>query len=401
MAEAGRRHSSEVTRRSLAGFLVGGGVLAVLEILQQVVGAFDPRELVTVGIALAVALATTAAAKLAGPLSARGAAGRASARLATAAAQGRGPVAAGRLARAQAASGHQRGPGRVHRARVRRRAARALTESSFVLVYGPARAGKSRAAAEAARRALGDAPVIVPRSTDAFDALLDADLRLEFDGTYVVLWLDNGLSQRYDVLDATRLDALAGIAGGAKVVATIRTGEWEALLGAAGQRGEAAKAIAARARAFEVPDAVGSIDAERSTSGKDGTEPAPPPPAPERGVGQRSGWHERSLRRQPRGRWQSCSRSPCRWRSTASRNRFHSLSPNRSAILRDATRGDPDSDRDDRHTVIGGQPVNLQPGGGPSYVSSLPGRPRPGQLFRASLQRRRFAPTGVRRATRL
>ena len=59
----GRRKASEGTRTGFAGFLVGGGVLAGLQILQQVLGAFDPREVVTVLIAVAVALATTAAAK--------------------------------------------------------------------------------------------------------------------------------------------------------------------------------------------------------------------------------------------------------------------------------------------------------------------------------------------------
>src|SRR5215210_1747964 len=57
------RRASEGTRTGLAGFVVGGGVLAGLQVLQQVLGAFEPREVVTVLIAVAVALATTAAAK--------------------------------------------------------------------------------------------------------------------------------------------------------------------------------------------------------------------------------------------------------------------------------------------------------------------------------------------------
>ena len=47
----------------MAGFVVGGGVLAALQILQQVVGVWDAREVVIVLISVAVALAAAAATK--------------------------------------------------------------------------------------------------------------------------------------------------------------------------------------------------------------------------------------------------------------------------------------------------------------------------------------------------
>jgi hypothetical protein len=208
--------------------------------------------------------------------------------------------------------------------------------------------------------------VIVPRGPDAFEPLLDPDLQLEPGELGVVLWLD-GLGRYVDEIDGTRLDELAGIGGNATIVATIRTEEWEALLDASDQRGEAAKAIAARARVFEVPFD-GRIGAEDSTTGKDEAEPAPPAPTSERRVGQRSGWGDRWLVLPAVG---SLAVLLALAMTVAIAGFSKSIPPPISEqvreIKRDATRGNADTERDDRHTVIA-QAVDLQGGGGQSYV---------------------------------
>jgi hypothetical protein len=59
----GRRRRQDAARTSLAGLLIGGGALAIVEVLQQVAGVFDPSSLSTVLIAVSVALGAAAAAK--------------------------------------------------------------------------------------------------------------------------------------------------------------------------------------------------------------------------------------------------------------------------------------------------------------------------------------------------
>ena len=58
-----QRRGHDATWTTVAGFVVGGGVLAALQILQQVVGVWDAREVVIVLISVAVALAAAAATK--------------------------------------------------------------------------------------------------------------------------------------------------------------------------------------------------------------------------------------------------------------------------------------------------------------------------------------------------
>lgn len=254
--------------------------LVVLQVLQQVVGAFDPRASVSALIALTAATATFALDRLR---------------------QGRQSVQE-RHATLDAALRFW--PLRRLREVDRRRLGvfpprlvdgepadasylprqldvelrEAVKPGRFVLVLGPPRAGKSRAALEAARHAVGeDAWLIVPRDADGLRAVAGVDPPpggvLEEDS---VLWLD-GLERYVEALDAGVLDRILGQHPPPAVVATMRSADYDELLAAAGEKGEAARAVAARAHAFELDD--DGTGRERASTGRDApaTPPAPPP----------------------------------------------------------------------------------------------------------------------------
>lgn len=163
----------------------------------------------------------------------------------------------------------------------------ALRDRSFVLIVGPPRAGKSRTAFEAAREADGDALVVVPRDGDSLRALLELDPPLlsqrsrvpRWGSRRAVLWLDE-LSRYLDALDADVLDALRDGDVPVTIVGTIRADEYRKALDATGSEAEGAKAVAAEARAFELP--ADDRAAELSTSG---TESDPPLSRDERVAG--------------------------------------------------------------------------------------------------------------------
>jgi hypothetical protein len=126
----------------------------------------------------------------------------------------------------------------------------AISASSPLLLVGAPLAGKSRTALRAVRQALGDARVVAPRNAHALRQLLNLDPELAFDMTERVLWLD-GLSRYMKALDARVLDRLAD--AGLPIVATAREKSWKRMLASEDHDGEAAKALAARARTFELP----------------------------------------------------------------------------------------------------------------------------------------------------
>ena len=115
-------------------------------------------------------------------------------------------------------------------------------DAPIVVVDGPAGGGKSRAAAEAARRKLPVVPAIVPVDAAALGTLADSGVRLNGRESCLCLWLD-GLDRFIEVLDPRMLDALQGIAPDTKVVATVRTERWRELLGGTGQASESARAL--------------------------------------------------------------------------------------------------------------------------------------------------------------
>jgi hypothetical protein len=128
----------------------------------------------------------------------------------------------------------------------------ALEHDDLVVVHGPPAAGKSRAAAEAARQVLPDVPAVIPMNADALASLADGTLcSTDLPGQRVVLWLD-GLERFIDAIDAQVLGRLAGLAEQVKIVSTIRTDKWEELLSGGGPTGEAARAVADAARVVDI-----------------------------------------------------------------------------------------------------------------------------------------------------
>lgn len=140
----------------------------------------------------------------------------------------------------------------------------ALRESALVVVIGPPRAGKSRTALEAARAALGDVPVLVPRDAASLRRMLPPDELDELgDAERRVLWLD-GLERYIGLLDPATLEELGRPERRLTIVATVRERTWRRLLTAEGAQGEAAKALAARARVFELALPLGPTELEEA-----------------------------------------------------------------------------------------------------------------------------------------
>jgi hypothetical protein len=272
--------SRQATRAGVTGVAAFGVALVALQGLQQAIGAFDPRVDITVAIVIAVsAAALTAdrlrtrsrertehrerrealeAAMLAWDPPPLGDADASDLGIFPPSAESTEPSGSGAL---QAGDDQRRQP-YVQRA-VDPDLRGALRGARFVLVYGGPRSGKTRTAAEAARQVFGDAPVLLPRDAGGLGVLFD--LRPRLDAEHAVLWLD-GLERFVGVIDAKTLDWLSAThepdhgdetaaypGPPITVVATIREATWDRLLAADGEEGEFAKAVAARARAFEVP----------------------------------------------------------------------------------------------------------------------------------------------------
>ena len=86
-----------------------------------------------------------------------------------------------------------------------------LRSYRFVLIVGDSKAGKSRTAYEAARRlqqAGHDPRVLVPKSTDVLEQLLNLDPPLDLHPKPALLWLDNLTESELEVLTPALLDRL-------------------------------------------------------------------------------------------------------------------------------------------------------------------------------------------------
>lgn len=123
---------------------------------------------------------------------------------------------------------------------------RRANASWHVIVRGPPGAGKSRAAAEAARTVLPDVPAIIPVDSDALGGLADTSVTLDVPGVDVCLWLD-GLDRFLDALDIRGLHTLDEVKERVVIVATIRTEQWDDLINGTGQSTDVLRALAARA----------------------------------------------------------------------------------------------------------------------------------------------------------
>ena len=270
---------SRATTAARAGAIFAA-TLVLVQVLQQVVGAFDPRPSVSALITLTAATATFALDRLR---------------------QGRAAVSE-RNATLDAALRFWplRRLGEVDRRRLGVFPARivdgepadalflpreddaalrdAVRPGRFVLVLGRPLAGKSRAALEAAIASLGEqAWLIVPRDADGLRAVASVypppGAVLKEDS---VIWLD-GLERYVEALDAGVLDRILRYTPPPAIVATMRSAGYDELLAAAGEAGEAARAVAARAHVFELDD--DGTGRERASSGRDG--PAPPAVLPD------------------------------------------------------------------------------------------------------------------------
>jgi hypothetical protein len=279
---------SRATTAARAG-AVFAVTLVVLQVLQQVVGAFDPRPSVSALIALTAATATFALDRL---RQGRQAVGERHAALDAALRfwplRRLGDVDRRRLGVFPARVDGGEPADRLYLPRdLDARIRDAIAPGRFVLVLGPPLAGKSRGALEAARGALGDrAWLIVPRDADGLRAVAEAypppGAQLQGDS---VLWLDS-LERYVDGLDAGVLDGILGYDPPPAVVATMRSADYDQLLAAAGDAGEAARAVAARAHVFELDD--DGTGRERASTGRGapaGLEPTRPSDAPRDATG--------------------------------------------------------------------------------------------------------------------
>jgi hypothetical protein len=264
---------------------VTAAAVAILEILQRAAGAFELRPWVNVLIVVAVFFATLALTVLRHRKDREGRLGAA--------------LRSWPLPRMAEAEPYRLGvfpPRRdvagppdaeyVPRGDVDGRLHAALGKSSFVLVFGPARAGKSRTALEAARQIHPDAVVVAPRDAEGLRQLLELDPPLLSRRSRVprwsresraVLWLD-GLTRYLEALDDEVLDKIRDGNIPVTVLATIREDEYDVVLGGTGSEAEAAKAVVGAAQAFALP--ADGLGARLSSTGKE--EQAPPPEPAER-----------------------------------------------------------------------------------------------------------------------
>lgn len=292
------RVSAQARRAGATSALVAGATLAALQIAQNSIGPFNPRPAITLLITVTVGLATLVTQRL----------------------RVRKERSDSHLERERLLEGAlrcwplpklshvdptrlgifpaRRDAGRRATPYVRRsvddRLEEAVASSPFVLVVGPPRSGKSRTLFETASEALADPPLIIPKHREGLEQLLDLDPPPWSGRPNAVLWLD-GLERYLESLDANALDRLD--ADSVKLLGTIRADDYAAALAASGDPGEAAKAVAACARVFELPaeldeaeqragtklygdeDFSGGLGARLSTSG---TEEIRPPSALER-----------------------------------------------------------------------------------------------------------------------
>jgi hypothetical protein len=253
---AGKRPVATPRARAGAAFLVGAGVaVAVLQVLQQSVAQFNPRPSISVLITVAVALATLAVDRLRARKQARQAAEQRERELERSLICWPPPLLTevdryevGVFPRRRLPPGEK--DSYIPRS-VDDRLTKAIADSQFVLVYGPPRSGKSRTALESAIKALPDTVVIAPAGSEGLQDLLDLDPPIQPRASQAVLWLDS-LERYDDGIDPLMFDTFEELDTPVTIVATVRTDDYENLLNASGERGDAARAVAARARAFEL-----------------------------------------------------------------------------------------------------------------------------------------------------
>lgn len=237
--------------------------VAVLEVLQQTVQAFNPRPEISALIVGAVFFATLALGVLQQRLTREDELDDALRAWPLPHAETADPYRLGVLP-PRASGGGSGSAGYARRGDVedRMEAAIGASTSAFVLVTGPDRAGKSRTALETAARALPDALVVAPMDGRALRELLDLDpplfsrrsrLPKWSRSSRAVLWLD-GLNRFLEEIDGDLLDEVRGNWMPVTIVGTIREAEYESALQGSGAEAEGAKVVAAEAEEFALPE---------------------------------------------------------------------------------------------------------------------------------------------------
>jgi hypothetical protein len=249
---------------SFAG--AGAVALAAMQVLQEVVGAFDPRPEVQGLIALTVALAGLTLERTRYVLTRRaherereeGLAGWLGAWPPGTVSE-LDPVALGLFPpRADLELGEGWLPPYVPRD-VDDAVRGALCERGLVLIMGPARSGKSRTAYEAVRAVAGDRHLLAPEDRRALSEMLRADEpdRRPDD----VLWLDD-LDRFLPSLGGPELRALSS--GRYHVIATIRERPHDELAEAGGERGQRERGLLTHARIIHLGAALNPEEAEHA-----------------------------------------------------------------------------------------------------------------------------------------
>ena len=110
----------------------------------------------------------------------------------------------------------------------------ALAKSDSIVIHGPPRCGKSRAAREAACDEFGGIPAIVPVDAAGLQWLADHELDVKLPAPEVCLWLD-GRDRYLDVLNVATLESLSAASSPrVRIVTTIATHDWNSMLAAGG-----------------------------------------------------------------------------------------------------------------------------------------------------------------------
>ena len=97
--------------------------------------------------------------------------------------------------------------------------------------------------------------MLAPRGRRALAELLALDPPIDLGDVDTIVWLD-GLERFAGTMDSLSLEGLMDLTHKSTVVMTVRDSDWTRLLGASGDRGETARAVAAQARALELPSAL-------------------------------------------------------------------------------------------------------------------------------------------------
>ena len=251
--------------RTTASF-VGGLVVAfgVLQVIQQVASAFDPRPVITALLSVGVAaLGALLAHRQSATTATRC---QAHLRRLLAVNPDERPAFVDAIALGVFPAVRRRGrpPPYVPR-EIDKELQKALAAGTSVVVTGPPLAGKTRSALQAARDATPDAAIIAPRGPEELKELLVADPQLQVTQRRRILWLDD-LPQYAESLDQPAIDRLplyfpspksARTDRGGKdqltVVATVRDDEWTAMLASTGAAGQLARGLADRASVHQLP----------------------------------------------------------------------------------------------------------------------------------------------------